>query len=52
MVLIKAHKAICVETFKEFQPLGRFAIRDTRTVGVGRVIEIHAYNEDAGAKKA
>lgn len=41
MVRIKSNKPICVETFKEFQPLGRFAIRDTRTVGVGRVIEIH-----------
>ena len=41
MVKIKASKPICIETFKEFQPLGRFAIRDTRTVGVGRVIEIH-----------
>lgn len=40
MVKIEANKPICVETFKEFQPLGRFAIRDTRTVGVGRVMEI------------
>jgi len=40
MVKIKSNKPICVETFKDFQPLGRFAIRDTRTVGVGRVIEI------------
>ena len=40
MVRIKSNKPICVETFKDFQPLGRFAIRDTRTVGVGRVIEI------------
>lgn len=40
MVKITANKPICVETFKEFQPLGRFAIRDTRTVGVGRVMEI------------
>lgn len=40
MVKVKANKPMCVETFKDFQPLGRFAIRDTRTVGVGRVIEI------------
>lgn len=40
MVKIVASKPICIETFKEFQPLGRFAIRDTRTVGVGRVTEV------------
>jgi elongation factor 1-alpha len=47
MVLIKATKPLCVETFKEFQPLGRFAMRDTLTVGVGRVIEIHHEEEAA-----
>jgi elongation factor 1-alpha len=52
MVRIKANKPICVETFKDFQPLGRFAIRDTRTVGVGRVIEIHeSVVEDTKGKK-
>lgn len=28
-VRIRANKPVCVETFKDFQPLGRFAIRDT-----------------------
>lgn len=52
MVRIKSNKPICVETFKDFQPLGRFAIRDTRTVGVGRVIEIHeTAAADDGKKK-
>ena len=53
MVRIKSNKPICVETFKDFQPLGRFAIRDTRTVGVGRVIEIHETVEEVkeGGKK-
>jgi len=54
MVRIKASKPICIETFKEFQPLGRFAIRETRTVGVGRVMEIlEAVPEEevAGKKK-
>lgn len=51
MVRIKSNKPICVETFKDFQPLGRFAIRDTRTVGVGRVIEIHETVAAEGDKK-
>ena len=33
---MKPTKAMCVETFKEFPPLGRFAVRDMKkTVAVG-----------------
>ncbi len=51
LVRIRAAKPICVETFKDFQPLGRFAVRDTRTVGVGRIMEIHQTEEDEPMKK-
>ena len=33
-------RPLCVETFKDYPPLGRFAIRDFRqTVGVGMIYE-------------
>lgn len=36
MVEMLPHKPLCVESFNDFPPLGRFAIRDMRmTVGVG-----------------
>lgn len=36
IVLLKPTKPMCVETFSEFPPLGRFAVRDMRqTVAVG-----------------
>jgi len=36
LVVLTPQKPMCVEEFKEFPPLGRFAIRDMRrTVGVG-----------------
>lgn len=34
-------KAMCVETFKEFPPLGRFAVRDMKkTVAVGVIKDV------------
>ncbi len=50
-------KPMCVETFSEFPPLGRFAVRDMRqTVAVG-VIRAVTHREEKenitkGAKKA
>lgn len=36
IIRIKPTKAMCVENFKEYPPLGRFAIRDMKqTIGVG-----------------
>lgn len=36
IIQIKPSKAMCVENFKEYPPLGRFAIRDMKqTIGVG-----------------
>ena len=36
LVLLKPSKAMCVETFTEYPPLGRFAVRDMKqTVAVG-----------------
>lgn len=41
MVKIVPSKAMVVETFKEYAPLGRFAIRDMRqTIGVGIIREV------------
>uniref|UniRef100_A0A7S4KU83 Elongation factor 1-alpha n=1 Tax=Paramoeba aestuarina TaxID=180227 RepID=A0A7S4KU83_9EUKA len=41
-VRMKPIKPFCVETFKEYGPLGRFAVRDNRnTVAVGVVKEVH-----------
>jgi elongation factor 1-alpha len=54
-------KQLCVETFKEYPPLGRFAVRDMRqTVAVGVVKEVEKIEKGtkagpaaaAGAKKA
>jgi len=36
IITLKPTKAMCVESFQEFPPLGRFAVRDMkRTVAVG-----------------
>ena len=36
-----AGKAMCVETFSDYAPLGRFAVRDMRqTVAVGVIKEV------------
>merc|ERR1712066_921646 len=48
-------KPMCVETFKEYPPLGRFAVRDMKqTVAVGVIKEVtrkEAKADGAGAKK-
>jgi len=45
-------KPLCVETFSDFPPLGRFAVRDMRqTVAVGVIKEVSRKKEEAkGAK--
>lgn len=41
MVLIKPTKPMCIETFTEYPPLGRFAVRDMKqTVAVGVIKEV------------
>jgi elongation factor 1-alpha len=41
MVLLTPSKPMCVETFSEYPPLGRFAVRDMRqTVAVGVIKEV------------
>lgn len=41
---------MCVETFSEYAPLGRFAIRDMRrTVAVGVILHIQRVGEGAQA---
>jgi elongation factor 1-alpha len=49
MVLLIPSKPMCVETFAEYPPLGRFAVRDMRqTVAVGVIKNVT--NKDAKAK--
>lgn len=51
-VLMKPTMDIVVEEFKEFPPLGRFAVRDMRrTVAVGVILEILNRKELASSKK-
>ena len=51
LVLLKPSKAMCVETFTEYPPLGRFAVRDMKqTVAVG-VIKV-ANKKEATTKGA
>jgi elongation factor 1-alpha len=41
MVKLQPTKPMCVETFSEYPPLGRFAVRDMRqTVAVGVIKEV------------
>lgn len=41
IVLLVPSKPLCVESFSEFPPLGRFAVRDMkRTVAVGVIKEV------------
>ena len=50
LVLLKPSKAMCVETFTEYPPLGRFAVRDMKqTVAVG-VIKVANKKEASTAK--
>jgi len=49
MINLKPTKPMCVETFSEYPPLGRFAVRDMRnTVAVGVIKEVK--KEDLAAK--
>lgn len=44
IVMLVPTKALCVESFQEFPPLGRFAVRDMRqTVAVGVIKVLPAY---------
>jgi elongation factor 1-alpha len=46
-------KPMCVETFKDYPPLGRFAVRDMKqTVAVGVIKEVTKKNVDAKLTKA
>jgi elongation factor 1-alpha len=51
IVHIVPSKPLCVETFQEFPPLGRFAVRDMKkTIAVGVIKEVT--HEDIHQKKA
>ena len=51
LVLLKPSKAMCVETFTEYPPLGRFAVRDMKqTVAVG-VIKVANKKDKTATKK-
>jgi elongation factor 1-alpha len=48
MVIMSPSKPMCVETFSEYPPLGRFAVRDMRqTVAVGVIKEVTKKAKDA-----
>lgn len=49
IILLKPSKPMCVETFVEYAPLGRFAVRDMKqTVAVGVIKEVVKKAETAG----
>jgi len=51
MVLMVPSKPMCVETFSDYAPLGRFAVRDMRqTVAVGVIKAVTKKEAGAGAK--
>jgi elongation factor 1-alpha len=53
MVKLQPTKPMCVETFGEYPPLGRFAVRDMRqTVAVGVIKEVTKKSKDAKVTKA
>jgi len=50
IVLMKPQKAMCVEAFSDYAPLGRFAVRDMRqTVAVGVIKSVN--KKEAGSGK-
>jgi len=50
MVVLVPSKPLCVESFSDFPPLGRFAVRDMRqTVAVG-VIKSVNFKDASGGK--
>jgi len=49
LVKLVPSKPMCVETFKDYPPLGRFAVRDMKqTVAVGVIKEVTKKEADAG----
>lgn len=51
MVILHPTKPMCVENYKEFPPLGRFAVRDMKqTVAVGVIKEVTAKVAGKGAE--
>jgi len=53
MIKLVPSKPMCVETFAEYPPLGRFAVRDMRqTVAVGVIKEVTKRLKDAKVTKA
>jgi len=53
MVLLVPSKPMCVETFTEYPPLGRFAVRDMRqTVAVGVVKNVTKKDKNAKVTKS
>jgi elongation factor 1-alpha len=52
MVKLVPSKPLCVETFVEYPPLGRFAVRDMRqTVAVGVIKSVEKVDKTSAAKK-
>ena len=52
LVLLKPSKPMCVETFTEYPPLGRFAVRDMKqTVAVGVIKATNKIDPKAATKK-
>jgi elongation factor 1-alpha len=52
MVVMEPSKPMCVETFKEYPPLGRFAVRDMKqTVAVGVIKGVEKVVDDGKKKK-
>jgi len=53
IVKLVPSKPMCVETFSEYPPLGRFAVRDMRqTVAVGVIKEVTKKSKDSKVTKA
>lgn len=51
MIKIRPTKALCVETFSTYPPLGRFAVRDMKqTVAVGVIKEVQLKEKKAAKK--
>ena len=49
MVTLVPSKPMCVEAFSDYQPLGRFAVRDMRqTVAVGIIKSVDKSEGDGG----
>jgi len=53
MIILVPSKPLCVETFTDYPPLGRFAVRDMRqTVAVGVIKEVTRKTKETKATKA